>query len=349
MTEINDRMIAAELVELGRIEIRRKRKPVPRDNELLIKTRAVGLCGTDLKAFSRGHPFFTPPCVLGHEVCGEVVALGRDVRRFALGDRVAVAPYVECGTCDLCRRGLGELCRSKTATGGALQEYIIVPKRIIDQGTYRLDNAVSDEVATLAEPLACVLNGLRRTGVSGGDRLLIIGGGPMGVLTSLAAGIHGADVLISERSASRINLLQQLGLNVMNAGTADPAETMTSRWGVPQADHVIAAVGIRQAVEGVESWVAPGGSVLWFGGLPRDARISVDPYEVHYREVSIVGSFGFSAGHFSAAVRLVDEHHDELAKMITHSLHVSEIDRAFQLASAADGLKIVITFGERDA
>lgn len=349
MMEERKRMLAAELVELGRIEIRQKERPVPEDDQLLIKIRAVGLCGTDLKAFSRGHPYFAPPCVLGHEMCGEVAEIGAGVNGFSLGERVAVAPYVPCGTCELCERGLGELCRSKVATSGALQEYVVVPHRIVDQATFRVDASVPDAVATLAEPLACVLNGLDRVRMSARDRILIVGGGPMGVLTALTAAIRGARVLLTERSSSRIEHLRRLGLDVVDANAATLSDEMAKRWGSPRADRAIAAVGVEQAVEGLESFVEPGGVVLWFGGLPRSARLSVDPYDIHYREVSIAGSFGFSTNHFAAAVDLVRQHAPELAKMITHSVPISEIERAFDLASAADGLKIAITFGEHDA
>ena len=281
-------------------------------------------------------------------MCGEVVEIGAHVSGFSLGDRVAVAPYVPCGTCELCTRGLGELCRSKAATSGALQEYVVVPQRIVNHGTFRVDDQVSDEVATLAEPLACVLNGLNRAGVSDRDKLLIVGGGPMGVLTALAASLRGASVLITESSESRIERLRQLGLDVIDATTAVLKDEMSRRWGTPHADRAIAAVGVKRAVEELESLVAPGGVVLWFGGLARDVKLSVDPFDIHYREVSIVGSFGFSTEHFAAAVDLVHNHASEISKMITHSVHISEIERAFELASAGDGLKIAITFGEND-
>ena len=171
----------------------------------------------------------------------------------------------------------------------------------------------------------------------------------MGALTALVAEIQGAHVLISERSPSRVNLLRRLGLNVVHADETSLADAMASRWDTSKADRIIAAVGVEQAVEGLESSVSPGGTVLWFGGLPRDARLSVCPYDIHYREVSIIGSFGFSTKHFAAAVDLAGRHRAKLATMITHSVHISEVKRAFDLASSADGLKIAITFGEQDA
>ena len=116
-------MRIAELTEIGKIEYRESPVPHAGSGELLIRTRAVGLGGTDLKAFLRGHPYFKPPCILGHEFSGTIAEVGEGVEQYSVGEAVIAAPYVECGQCKLCLRDLGELCKQKAFVPGALQEF----------------------------------------------------------------------------------------------------------------------------------------------------------------------------------------------------------------------------------
>jgi L-iditol 2-dehydrogenase len=341
-------MRIAELVEIGRIAFRDAERPTPSAGEILLRIRAVGLCGTDLKAYDRGHPYFRPPCVLGHEFSGTVERVGPGVERFGDGDSVVVAPYVECGRCAFCRRGLGELCRDKAFVPGALQEYVVVPRDIVERGTFTLPEGLGFAAGTLAEPLACAMNGIEKAAVAPGESVLVIGGGPMGALLATAARAITPRVLVSEISESRRRALGALGLPTANPEADDLSELLEERFGERAANRVLIAVGLREVAEEALGWTAPGGSTLLFGGLPKDERLTVDPYGIHYEEISLVGSFGFRADHFRAAVTWLAESAPDAAALVTDTVPFGRIEEAFQRARRAEGLKTVILMGEEN-
>ena len=339
-------MQIAELTEIGKIEYRQVPVPQAGPGELVIKTRAVGLCGTDLKAFLRGHPYFKPPCVLGHEFAGTIAEGGKGVEAFAVGDAVVAAPYVECGQCNLCLRNLGELCRHKASVSGALQEYIHVPREIVDAATVRLPAGANFITGSLAEPLACVVNGIEKASIGSGDSVLVVGGGPMGALLAQMARSITSRVAVSEVSPERIAVLRNLGLIAIDPSQKDISQHLEDQFGATQADKVLIAVGLSAVAEEALTWVAPGGVALLFGGLPKDERLTVDPFAVHYQEVSIVGSFGYRLDHFRTAVTWLSEHPEEAARLVTHTVPFEEVEAGFEIAKRGVGLKTVVVFEE---
>lgn len=339
-------MRVAELVELGRVALRTAPIPLPGPDEARLRVRAVGLCGTDIKAFRRGHPYFRPPCVLGHEVVGTVDAVGDDVRGLVVGERVVCAPYVECGGCSICLRGVGELCQHKAFVAGALQEYLIVPHDVIARGSFKVPDGMSDDVATLAEPLACAMNGIERACVRSGDRVLVVGGGPMGALLALVARTLTARVLVSEVSAPRRGHLARLGLGVVDPIEMPLGEALTAAFGAPEADRVLIAVGDRSVAEEAIGWTASGGTALLFGGLPKGERLALDAFAIHYREVTVAGSFGFQVRHFRDAVAWMGQHPGALDGVVTASVPFADAAGAFVRAAEPDALKTVIRFDE---
>ncbi|MGB4637447.1 MAG: alcohol dehydrogenase catalytic domain-containing protein, partial [Limnochordia bacterium] len=148
-------------------------RPTIGPEEILVEVKASGICGTDVKTYLRGHRFFQPPCILGHEFAGVVAEVGSQVEGFQVGDRVAVAPYVPCGFCPLCQAGHYELCQNKSGVAsGAFTEFVAVPKEVIQRGTVRLPKGMSFAAGALAEPVACVLNGLEDCRLELGATLL---------------------------------------------------------------------------------------------------------------------------------------------------------------------------------
>ena len=340
-------MQIAELTKIGKIEYRQGPVPKAGPGEIVIKTRAVGLCGTDLKAFVRGHPYFKPPCVLGHEFAGTIAEVGEGVKAFAVGESVVAAPYIECGHCALCLKDLGELCRQKAFVIGALQEYIRIPREIVDAATHLLPADVDFAVATLAEPLACVVNGIEKASIESQDSVLVVGGGPMGALLALMARSITSRVAISEITPSRLFALRNLGLIVIDSSHESIPQQL-EQFGSPLADKVFVAVGVSSVAEEALAWAAPGGAVLLFGGLPKDDRLTIDPFAVHYQEVSIVGSFGYRLDHFRTAISWLSEHAEEAARLVTHTVPFDKIEAGFEIAQRGEGLKTVVVFGEDD-
>lgn len=341
-------MRIAELTEIGKIGYREGPVPHAGPGELVIKTRAVGLCGTDLKAFLRGHPYFKPPCILGHEFAGTIAEAGEGVKEFAVGEAIVAAPYVECGQCDLCLRDLGELCKQKAFVSGALQEYILIPREIVTAATYRLPSGVDFIAGSLAEPLACVVNGIEKASIEERDSVLVVGGGPMGALLALMARSITPRVAVSEIATARIRALRDLDLTVVDPSQKDIPQQLVECFGNPQADKVLIAVGMRAVAEQALSWAAPGGTVLLFGGLPKEEHLTIDPFAVHYKEVSIVGSFGYRLDHFQTAISWLNQHSAEAARLVTHTVPFEQVEAGFEIARRADGLKTVVVFEEGD-
>ncbi|MDR3265344.1 MAG: alcohol dehydrogenase catalytic domain-containing protein, partial [Synergistaceae bacterium] len=171
-------MKAAVVTGTEIVTIQDVEKPVPQDDEVLIKVVTAGVCGSDLHLFRGTHAFRKPPAILGHEVAGDIVEVGKNVKKFRVGDRVTVEPHVGCGECEFCRRDLVNLCTGKTAPGtskwiGTFVEYFNAPEKTL----YKLDEGVSYEVGTLIEPLAVAVHVLERRSVKEKDCLVILGAG----------------------------------------------------------------------------------------------------------------------------------------------------------------------------
>ena len=341
-------MRIAELAEIGRIAYREAERPSPGPGELVLRVRAVGLCGTDLKAYLRGHPYFPPPCVLGHEFTGTVVGVGSEVEDFRIGEDVVAAPYVECGACERCLRGLGELCQNKAFVDGALQEFVRLPRDVVEKGTFRLPAGVDFVVGSLAEPLACVMNGIERAAVRPSDQVLVVGGGPMGVLLATVARSITPDVVVSEPAPARRDAVQAMQFQVVDPTNGPVPERLEKLLGSAAASKVLIAVGVRAVAEGAMAWTAPGGTALLFGGLPKAEAMTVDPFRVHYEEVSLIGSFGFRLDHFRAAVAWLATHAEEVAPVVTDTVPFDQVEAGFERARQSEGLKTVVVFGEGD-
>src|SRR6202163_4740132 len=163
----------------GKQDLKIEQVPIPRvgDGEVLVKVQVALTCGTDVKVFQRGYHarMIVPPAVFGHELAGDVVAVGQDVTRFALGQRVVAANSAPCEACYFCKRGQQNLCEDLLFNNGAYAEYIRIPARIVERNTYEIPKHVSYQDAALVEPLACVLRGLEETGIRPGDSVAITG------------------------------------------------------------------------------------------------------------------------------------------------------------------------------
>lgn len=317
------------LVYLGidRMEIRDVPEPT---EEFVVRITSAGICGTDLKTFRKGHHMFTPPTILGHEFTG-IVHRAPSGCGFVPGDAVAVAPYGECGVCRKCKAGVGELCSSKRfVAGGAFCEYVGIPGDHAAQGVFRVP--VADDVYTLVEPLACVLNGVSRLGLKPGSRVLVVGSGPMGALFALLFKKRGIAVSVVEPHDGRRTRVASWGIDTRHPGEAAAGEF----------DAIVLAVAKADLVPGYLDLVADGGTLLLFAGLPKGQQIPMDSYAVHYREVSIAGSFGYAMPHFHEALALVEGDPHFFGKIITHRLPLESGVTAFGLLEKGDAFKIVL-------
>ena len=326
--------------------------PDPGPGELLLRVRNCATCGTDVKIYFHGHRNLKPPRVLGHEIAGEVAALGHGVEEFTVGDRVQLSAVVSCGECRECRVGHENICENLTAIGydydGGYAEYVIVPELVLRVGGVNpMPPDLAFEEAAMTEPLACVLNGQELARVGEGDDVVIIGAGPIGCLHARLARARGASlVTLVERGAERLQLA---------AARVAPDEVVLAEDGVDAvaavravsegrgADVVIVAAPSAAAHQDGIAMAANRGRISLFGSLPKDApTISVDANEIHYRELTIVGAANSTPAQNAAALAMIADGRVPVADLITKTLPLEELPDAIMSAAGGHGIKYVI-------
>jgi L-iditol 2-dehydrogenase len=296
-------MLASLLVRPGQLELREVETPCPGPGEVVIKIRAALTCGTDLKAFLRGHPKNPGPTLLGHEFSGEIAQVGKGVKAFREGDQVMSVHSAPCGTCYYCCRGQDNLCeRLEQAPGvGAFAEFIRVPSHIVQQNMYAKPSHLSFKEAALLEPLACVLHGFDQVALRHDDTVAVIGAGAIGLIHLLVLRTLGLEkVMMIGRRAYRLRLARELGAAQVVDAEREEATTVVreSTHGIG-ADVVIECTGKPEVWESAIRMVRRGGQVVLFGGCPSGTTVSVDTGRLHYDQIRLCSPFHYTR----AAVR----------------------------------------------
>jgi 2-desacetyl-2-hydroxyethyl bacteriochlorophyllide A dehydrogenase len=251
--------------------------PSPGPGELRVRVEASGLCGTDLHIASGEYPFASPGVTLGHEFSGTVVGVGEGVDAFSEGDRIVVDPNIPCRVCRYCHDSRPHLCENPQAVGvtrdGGLSEFALLP---VSQA-YRVPEELPSEAAVLTEPLACALHAVDLGGLRPGERTLVLGAGPIGILCSMLLVAAGAsEVLVSEPNLGRRERIRHIG-----AEPLDP-EPLSGQ----VTDRVFECVGRPETIAAAVEAASPGGTVMWVGVAPPDAEVSVKPYDIFSRELA---------------------------------------------------------------
>jgi L-iditol 2-dehydrogenase len=325
--------------------------PEPGAGELLLKVHNCATCGTDVKIYYHGHQNLVAPRVIGHEVAGEVVALGAGTSGFSFGDRVQLIAAIPCGDCRECRRGHMTVCDRLTAIGyhydGGFAEYLVVPEPVLRVGGLnRIPDHVSFEEAAMTEPLACVLNGQELAGVGPGDDVVVVGTGPIGCLhVRLARARGAARVFVVERSAERLALAADRVRpdGVVLSTEQEPVASVREFTDGRGADVVLVAAASGRAQEQALEMAAPRGRVSLFAGLPKDApTITLDSNRVHYRELSVVGAAGSTPAHNASALKLIADDEAPVLDLITHRMPLERVHDAIAGVRDGTGIKYVI-------
>ena len=343
-------MKAAVLQELEKLVIQEVEDPKLDDDSAILKVESVAVCGSDLRIFHHGNPRVKPPTIIGHEIAGTVVEVGRNVTRVKQGQRVAVGADVPCGQCGWCRNGLGNNCSINYAIGyqipGAFAEYMKLPRLVLEEGPVSpFADSLNFDVAALAEPLSCVLNGLELVNMSLGKTIAIIGMGPTGCMMVDAARAMGAvKVICVQRSAKRMEIAKQYGADVY---IASDEENVVARCreetGGQGPDVVMTACGSVDVHEQAIEMVAHRGYVNLFGGLGKNVRpMSVLSNTIHYKECFVTGSHGCVPRHHELAVKLLEQGIVRVEPLITHRFPLDEINGAFQAVESRQGMKVIV-------
>jgi L-iditol 2-dehydrogenase len=324
-------------------DIRIEERPRPRISveEILVRMKASGICGTDVMQWYR---IRKAPRVLGHEMAGEIVATGKGVERFKKGDRVFVSHHVPCYRCHHCVQGNYTACES-LHTGnydpGGFSEFIRVPEENVRYGTFLLPDGITFEDAAMIEPLGCTIAGQNQLGLKKGQTVLIIGSGVSGILHIQLAKIKRVRVIVMDINEYRLNKAVEFGADyVFNANKYSVDELK----GVNDnrlADIVIICTSAKQAVANAISSVDRKGKILFFA-VP-DTDIEIPSLRFWRDEVTVTFSYGASPDDIQKAINLIDSNKVNVRKMITHRVSLSNIGQGFKLAAEAkDSLKVVV-------
>jgi L-iditol 2-dehydrogenase len=314
----------------GGKDVRIEEVPDPKFNtdEVLVRVKSVGICGSDAHAFEGKSKRRVPPLILGHEFAGVVADVGTRVHDFQNGDRVVVEPTISCGVCEPCSNGRTNICMELRFIGlhipGAFAEYIAVPAR----KCYKLPDNVSFDEAALVEPLSVATHAVNMTPTRVGDNLLIIGSGVIGLLIlQVAKHRVGGNVFVSDLIDYRLDLAKRLGANaVIHSRKEDVTKRVRELTNGKGVDVVIEAVGVQDTLQQGLTVVKKGGEVTITGLLQQ--IIEVDVMKLVTNEITMRGDYTYTSGDFETSLDLVKNDVVHVRPLITHTFPLTDIAKA---------------------
>ncbi|MFB0535695.1 MAG: zinc-dependent dehydrogenase [Anaerolineae bacterium] len=347
-----DTMLAA--VYHGPHDIRPEEVPVPQPGpgEAVMRVGATSVCATDLRIFNHGH-FKIPEGavrILGHEVAGEIVAVGEQVTHLTPGMRVAIAPNVGCGVCWECVQGNNNLCPDYDAFGitldGGFAEYMLITAPAVQQGNaVEIPDNLSFEEAALNEPLSCCYNAQQACRLAPGETMVIIGAGPLGLMNLLLARYGGAgQVIVSEVQEARARQAAEFGADlVVDPGEQDLREAVLKATDGRGADVVMVAVGSAALQEQAVELAARRGRVNFFAGLPTGREgARVNSNWIHYGQVTVTGTTGSNYLQYRQTLQMLASGRLSLQSLVTARRSLQEIETALADAASGEHLKVVL-------
>ena len=341
---MSDTMRAAVYYRNDDVRIEEVEKPRAGAGELLLETRASGICGSDVMEWYRAK---SAPRVLGHEVTGVVAEVGEGVESFRVGDRVSVTHHVPCNRCALCLRGDHTACATLKSTNfdpGGFAEFIRVPAINVASGVFHLPGGVSDDAGVFIEPLGCVLRGWRRLRMTPGLSVLVVGSGMSGLLHVQAARVLGAGpVFATDVHPYRLEAAERFGARSLPP-CGDMADALREANGGRLADRVILCAGAPEALDTALACVATCGVLHLFAPTPPGYHPEMDLNRIWSEQISITTTYGAAPLDLEEALALIRAGRLEVEEMITHRLPLTDAQEGFRLvAEAGASLKVVLT------
>ncbi|MHA1369363.1 MAG: alcohol dehydrogenase catalytic domain-containing protein [Promethearchaeota archaeon] len=325
-------------------------REIPRisPDEILVKTDKVGICGTDVhKAVHRTVPAGT---VLGHEISGVVEKVGSRVKKFKVGDRVAIAHHAPCMSCKMCLKGHHSLCEQYLKTNvdpGGFSEYIRLPAENVKHTVKKIPDDMTFSEAAFMEPLACCLRGFFRLEFSPGDYYLVIGIGPIGLMfCQIAKTFNAGTVVGADINDFRLNhALKNKWLDeAYNPKNNDQIQHILDETH-DGFDHIIITVGSGQVYQDALTKIRKGSNMLVFAECPENQEITIDPNLIYRNELSIVGSYSSSPRFLTMALDLIASKRIDVKELISHEMPVEKLQEAIQMVmTAGKSLKIMVYF-----
>lgn len=326
-------------------DVRIEEMPVPKINpdELLVKVIASGICGSDVLEWYR---IKKAPIVLGHEIAGEIVEVGINVKKYKAGDRVFVSHHIPCNTCHYCLNGNHTACETLHTTNydpGGFAEYLRVPPLNVDRGVFVLPDEVTFEEGTFVEPLACVLRGQRVARFRQGQSVLVLGSGISGLLHIMLARAQGAGrIIATDINSYKLDAAKRLGADeVIHADEDVPARV--NEINDRLVDLVIVCTGAFKAFTQALKSVDRGGTVLFFAATDPSIELPVPVNEFWRNGITLLPSYGNSPYDATVAIELIRAKRVAVSELITHRLPLKETQKGFKLvAESSESIKVII-------
>jgi L-iditol 2-dehydrogenase len=319
----------------GKHDVRVEEHPIaePTYGEVQIRVKAAGVCGTDLHIYegAKGATECNPPVVLGHEFSGIVEKVGEGVSSVKPGDHVTVDPNIACHSCHYCRNGKPHLCSHLTATGVNFDGGFAELCNVLERQVFLLPEHMPFEVTAMCEPVGCCLHGIDLANIQVGDTVMIIGGGPIGLIMMQLAQMAGASkMIVVEPVAQKRALAAKLGADIVIDPTNEKVEDVLQKNGIFDVGVVIECVGRKETMMNAIDYAGRGGKALLFGLTPPDCEIPFMPFKAFQKELTVTASFTNQFTH-GRAVELVSSGRLHLNDLISDVFSLDEIQKAFDM------------------
>ena len=318
------------MIQPGKIVFQDVPVPKVQDDQIKIKMKRIGVCGSDIHVNHGKHPYTSYPVVQGHEVSAEVVEVGSKVKNVKVGDKVTIQPQVVCGKCYPCTHGRYNVCEELKVMGfqttGMASEYFVVDAK----KALALPENMSWEHGAMIEPLAVAVHAVKRAGDVKGKNILVLGGGPIGNLVSQTAKAMGAkSVLLSELSRYRLSVAEKCGIKTVNTSEKDLLEAIVENFGPDKADCIFECVGINPTMKQAIECARKGTSIIVVGVFADLGTINMGFVQDH--ELTLIGTAMYREEDYIDAIRLVKEGLIELDSLITHRVKFRDYSKAYEI------------------
>jgi L-iditol 2-dehydrogenase len=343
-------MRAGVLKVIEHLEVQEVPDPQLEPGSVVLKVKICSVCGTDLRIYHHGHARIKLPHILGHEIAGQITSIGSQVSSFRVGDRVAITPRIACGKCFYCRQGQDIYCLNSQSFGyqlpGGYADYLLVPERGVRYGVVnKIEDTVSFEEAALAETLACCLRAQKTSRVNTGNTVVVVGGGPVGIIhCRLAKANDAARVVLVERETQRLKRVNLDSVDkLVDSQKSNVEEEILHLTEGNGADVILVACSSAPAQEQSLALAGKGGRINFFGGLPPDqSKILIDSNLIHYREVSLQGSHGSTPDDNREALDMLARGLLRIDDLISHRFPLDSIREAFLVAESRNGMHVAV-------
>lgn len=345
------KMKAMVVEDYDKMVVKEVEKPGIDENGILLRVRACAICGSDLRIVHSGNSRVQFPAIIGHEISGEVAEVGANVTKFKVGDRLAIGGDVPCGECAFCEAGIGNNCQINYAVGyqfqGGFAEYLPLNRLTVELGpVHRIPDGMSFEEGALAEPLACILNGLELMDVKLGQTAVVVGAGPIGcIMSNVIKKMGAAKVILVEYNKQRLQIAKKVVAADVFVCSAD--EDMTARVLAETeglgADVVVTACPSPQVQQDSLKMAKNRAHICFFGGLSREKEnVVLNTNVIHYKELLITGAHGAMPRHHRQAIELIASGTIDVKPFITRTFPLDEIQEAFAVAEGREGMRVVV-------